>query len=47
MVRVIEPTGWNVYWGYGGSAFMFIRNRPRMNLSEYRRRQRARARRKR
>ena len=46
MVRVIEPTGWNVYWGYGGSA-LFIRNKPRVNLSEYRRRQRARARRKR
>jgi hypothetical protein len=40
-----EPIGWNVY---AGSAFLyFIPSKPRIDLSEYRRRQRARARRKR
>lgn len=40
-----EPIGWNVY---AGATFLyFIPNRPRLDLREYRRRQRARARRKR
>jgi hypothetical protein len=43
MGRVIEPIGWNVYWG---SKFMyFIPNKPRIDRSEYHRRQRARVKR--
>jgi hypothetical protein len=40
-----KPTGWNVY--AGGTFIYFIPNKPRTDLGEYRRRQRARARRKR
>lgn len=45
MEAVTEPIGWNVY--YGSTFREFIPNRPRLDRSEYRRRQRARVKRKR
>jgi hypothetical protein len=42
---VTEPIGWNVY--YGSTFGEFIPNRPCLDRSEYRRRQRARVKRRR